>query len=94
MLISVETHITCDFPGGGGFEPSIPPLDQHMLNLLYFVYVSKEGCKTTLLVDAIISKVPHIGLYILHYILVKYCSSKISASNIQFVRCRKKENES
>ena len=24
MLISIETHITCDFPGGSG--PPIPPL--------------------------------------------------------------------
>ena len=28
MLISIETHITCDFPGGSG--PPIPPLDPHM----------------------------------------------------------------
>ena len=28
MLISIETHITCDFPGGvGGLDPT---LDQHM----------------------------------------------------------------
>ena len=27
MLISIETHITCDFPGGGGggSGPPIPP---------------------------------------------------------------------
>ena len=24
MLISIETHITCDFPGGGGSGPPIP----------------------------------------------------------------------
>ena len=31
MLISIETHITCDFPVGGGVSgPSIPPLDPHM----------------------------------------------------------------
>ena len=29
MLISIEIHITCDFPGGGS-EPPIPPLDPHM----------------------------------------------------------------
>ena len=29
MLICIETHITCDFPGGGGPDP-IPPLDPHM----------------------------------------------------------------
>ena len=28
MLISIETHTTCDFPGGSG--PPIPPLDLHM----------------------------------------------------------------
>ena len=31
MLISIETHITCDFPGGGGGSgPPIPPLGPHM----------------------------------------------------------------
>ena len=25
MLISIETHITCDFPGGGGSGPLYPP---------------------------------------------------------------------
>ena len=29
MLISIETHITCDFPGGGGSGPPIPSLDPH-----------------------------------------------------------------
>ena len=28
VLISIETHITCDFPGGLGYP--IPPLDPHM----------------------------------------------------------------
>ena len=28
MLISIETHITCDFPGESGTP--IPPLDPHM----------------------------------------------------------------
>ena len=31
MLISIVTHITCEFPGGSG--PPIPPLDAHMQNL-------------------------------------------------------------
>ena len=31
MLISIETHINCDFSGGSG--PPIPPLDPHMLDL-------------------------------------------------------------
>ena len=32
MLISMETHITCDFLGGGGGgpDPLSPPLDPHM----------------------------------------------------------------
>ena len=31
MLISKETHITCDFPGGGGgSRPPILPLDPYM----------------------------------------------------------------
>ena len=30
MLISIETHITCDFPGGGGDRAPIPPLDPRM----------------------------------------------------------------
>ena len=29
VQISIETHITCDFPGGGVRTP-IPPLDPHM----------------------------------------------------------------
>ena len=29
MLISIETHITCDFPGGPDPYPH-PPLDPHM----------------------------------------------------------------
>ena len=28
MLISIETHITCDFPAGSG--PLIPPLDPRL----------------------------------------------------------------
>ena len=31
MLISIETHMTCDFlGGGGGVRAPIPPLDSHM----------------------------------------------------------------
>ena len=29
-LFPIETHITCDFPGGGGPEPLPPPLDPHL----------------------------------------------------------------
>ena len=32
-LFPIETHITCDFPGGGGGgpDPLSPPLDPHLL---------------------------------------------------------------
>ena len=30
MLISKETHLTCDFPGGGGVLTLSPSLDPHM----------------------------------------------------------------
>ena len=29
MLISIETHITCDFPGGGGPDPYPPSGSSH-----------------------------------------------------------------
>ena len=29
MLISIETHITCDFPGGGGADPYLPSGSTH-----------------------------------------------------------------
>ena len=33
VLFSIETHITCDFPGGGGCpDPLSPPLDPHMIS--------------------------------------------------------------
>ena len=34
MLISIETHITYDFPGGGGSEPPIHPLWIRAYNIL------------------------------------------------------------
>ena len=36
ILISIETHINCDFPGVGWSGPPIPPLDPHMtlINIL------------------------------------------------------------
>ena len=30
-IISIETHITCDFPGEGVWNPYLPPLDPHMI---------------------------------------------------------------
>ena len=37
-VISIETHITCDFPGGGD-GPHIPPLDPHMrFHNLFFLF--------------------------------------------------------
>ena len=30
MLISIETHITYDFPGGGGRDPLSPSMDPHI----------------------------------------------------------------
>ena len=29
-LFPIETHITCDFPGGGGVQTPCPPLDPHL----------------------------------------------------------------
>ena len=29
-LFPIETHITCDFSGGGGPDPLSPPLDPHL----------------------------------------------------------------
>ena len=38
-VISIETHITCDFQGGGGGGPHIPPLDPHMrFHNLFFLF--------------------------------------------------------
>ena len=34
-LFPIETHITCDFPGGGGGpDPLSPPLDPHLTKFL------------------------------------------------------------
>ena len=38
-VIFIETHKTCDFPGGGGGGPHIPPLDPHMrFHNLFFLF--------------------------------------------------------
>ena len=29
-FFSIETHISCDFPGGGGSGPPVPSLDPHL----------------------------------------------------------------
>ena len=33
-LFPIETHITCDFPGGGVQTPCPPPLDPHLMRTL------------------------------------------------------------
>ena len=30
LIFPMETHVTCDFPGGGGSGPPISPLDPHL----------------------------------------------------------------
>ena len=40
-LFPIETHITCDFPGGSG--PPFPPLDPH-LAAIYLVSQSAKWC--------------------------------------------------
>ena len=44
MLISIETHITCDFPGGSG--PPTPLLDLHMRfhNLFFLISKGNISC--------------------------------------------------
>ena len=47
MLISIETHITCDFPGGGGGSGSpIPTLDPHMCYQLHATIVIAKDIRT------------------------------------------------
>ena len=41
-VISIETHKTCDFPGGGG-GPHIPPMDPHMrFHNLFFLFQKEQ----------------------------------------------------
>ena len=37
-LFPIETHMTCDFPGGGGSAPCPPPLDPHLIWNTCWVY--------------------------------------------------------
>ena len=61
MLISIETHISCDFPGKGDPEPlSPPPQNPHMI-----------ACKCKLLCDKFKTESePHMGRCI-NYIIRK-----------------------
>ena len=54
MLFSIETHITCDFSGGGGGgpDPLSPYLDLHMATL---AVVSKVNLDLRNLFIAIVS---------------------------------------
>ena len=36
-VISIETHITCDFPGGGGRTPYPPSGSAHVISQLIFL---------------------------------------------------------
>ena len=59
VLISIETHITCDFPGEGS-GTQIPPLDWHMIT-----------CKCKLLCNKFNTESePHMGRCI-NYIIRK-----------------------
>ena len=40
-LFPIETHITCDFPGGGGSGHPVPPLDPH----LAAIYLVSQSAK-------------------------------------------------
>ena len=56
MLISIETHITCDFPGGGGVGTPYPPLDLHMLHRLFFrLHLSKYHIVENLVLQLIVN---------------------------------------
>ena len=46
MLISIETHITCDFLGGLS-GPPIPPLHPHML-LLFIIEMDFQYFRQTI----------------------------------------------
>ena len=60
VLISIETHITCDFPGEGVQKPYLPPLDPHMI-----------ACKCKLLCNKFKTESePHTGRCI-NYIIKK-----------------------
>ena len=41
MLIFIETHITCDFPGWGP-DPLSTPLDPHLLPVILIIFPDKQ----------------------------------------------------
>ena len=54
MLISIETHITCDLPGGPDQLPPPPPLDPHMeLTLCYKRCGPRPDCTYSISLDLI-----------------------------------------
>ena len=42
-LLPIETHITCDFPGGRGPEPLSPPQDLHLCKAVEVYYIPRPG---------------------------------------------------
>ena len=48
-LFPIETHITCDFPGGSG--PPVPPLDPHLEEPHYVVSHNNLGLNSGKLGD-------------------------------------------
>ena len=40
LLIPIETHITCDFPGG--VRTPVPPLDPHLPTVLEYIFVHNK----------------------------------------------------
>ena len=44
-LFPIESHITCDFPGGGVRTPCPPPLDLHLSSLFILPHLVLSICK-------------------------------------------------
>ena len=65
-LFPIETHITCDFPGGGGSGPPVPPSGSALVNqcifsgstlqniAIFYFYPQKSLCSACTIVTAII----------------------------------------